>query len=290
LGSGSRAWPAIDVARLDDGAADGADSGPDGGADLDVRLQLALDDLGATAIEATTAGWTVYFDEPAVRDAALSALRDALGDVVVLAPREVPDEGWAVKVQASLGAIQAGRVTIAPPWDVPAAAGDETIVIEPSVGFGTGHHQSTRLCLCLLQELSLEGRSVLDVGTGSGVLALAAARLGAATVLGIDNDADAIAAARENVARNATTVPVALEVSDLARDTLAPADLVLANLTAWVIRAHADALRSLVRPGGTLVASGFTTDQVPLVTESLAPLRVAQRLDEDDWVGLAFTR
>jgi ribosomal protein L11 methyltransferase len=282
-----RSWPAIDVDRLDGGTAE-ADRAAAAGGDLDVRLQLALDDLGATALEATKTGWTVYFDEAAVRDAALAALRDALGEVVVLAPREVPDEGWAVKVQASLGAIQAGRLTIAPPWDVPEAAGDETIVIEPSVGFGTGHHQSTRLCLCLLQAMSLEGRSVLDVGTGSGVLALAAARLGAASVLGIDNDADAVAAARENVARNATAVPVALEVSDLARGTLAPADVVLANLTAWVIRTHADALRSLIRPGGTLVASGFTTDQVPLVTDALAPLRVVHRLDEDDWVGLAF--
>ena len=274
-----RTWPALDVRARHGGPAH---------ASLDERLLVALDDLDPTALETTEAGWTVYFDAPDARDAALAGLRRALGDLVDLAPREVADEGWAVKVQANLGAVRVGRLTVAPPWDVPVAAGDEVIVIEPSVGFGTGHHQSTRLCLRLLQQLTLDGRSVVDVGTGSGVLAIAAARLGAGAVLGLDNDADAVAAARDNLARNAAASRARIEVADLATDAIAPADVVLANLTAWVIQAQAKRLRALVRPGGTLIASGFTADQVPLVTAALAALRVAQREDEDDWVALRF--
>jgi ribosomal protein L11 methyltransferase len=288
-----RHWPALDVR---------ARAGSAAPPDLDERLQVALDDVAATAIENTAGGWTVYFDAATARDAALAGLRAALGHLVDLAARDVADEGWAVKVQASLGAVRVGRFVVAPPWDAPTAGAGDVIVIEPSLGFGTGHHQSTRLCLRLLQHLTaggavphagtpplpLAGRAVLDVGTGSGVLAIAAARLGARAVLGIDNDVDAVTAARDNAARNVTPVSVRLEVADFSRDAIAPADVVLANLTAFVIRTGADRLRALVRHGGTLVTGGFTSDQVPLVTEALAPLRVVQREDEDDWVALQF--
>jgi ribosomal protein L11 methyltransferase len=156
------------------------------------------------------------------------------------------------------------------------------------MGFGTGHHQSTRLCLQLLQTLPLEGRRVLDAGAGSGVLAVAAAKLGAKDVAAFDHDADAVRAARENAARNAADVSVAL--ADL--DTLAvpPADVVLANLTALTLRRFRRQLVDLVAPSGVLVASGFTLDQAPLVEESLAPLVVSARAEEDDWVALALQR
>jgi ribosomal protein L11 methyltransferase len=279
----SRTWPALDVTLR-----------PGTGPDQHVadRLSLVLDDLDVLAVEDDTQGhWRVYPADDRARDAAVAALRAALDELLDVRPVDVPDEGWALKVQQSLGAVRVGRIVVAPPWEtdrLAANSADVPIVIEPSMGFGTGHHQSTRLCLQLLQGLPLEGRRVLDVGTGSGVLAIAAARLGAAGVAAVDHDADAVRAARENAAHNAAGVSVAL--ADL--DTLAvpPADVVLANLTALTLRRFRRQLIDLVAPSGVLVASGFTLDQAPLVEESLAPLVVSARAEEDDWVALALRK
>ena len=125
-----------------------------------------------------------------------------------------------------------------------------TIVIEPSRGFGTGHHQSTRLCLVLLQNRNLSGPRVMDVGTGSGVLAIAAAKLGAAFVAAIDNDPDAVENARENIAVNGVEKIVEAHVDDLTTTTVAAADLVTANLTGTLLAQHATTCRaSSARPG-----------------------------------------
>lgn len=302
---GPPTWPALDVEHV---------AGAGAPADFDDRLALAFDDLDIVAVESERAGhWRAYFTLASARDTAATVLRDTFGDLVAISALDVPDEGWAVKVQSSLGPIRVDGLVIAPPWDVvggeqghrgegaeghedrneqgQSGSGARVIVIEPSMGFGTGHHQSTRLCLRVLQRLPIAGRTVLDVGTGSGVLAIAAACLGAARVTAIDNDPDAVAAAKDNVVRNAVTHLVDVRLDDLGRmeGPGAPAaDVVVANLTANVIRRLREPLVRLVGARGHLVASGFTHDQVGLVRESLEPLTLVSREDEDDWVAVVF--
>lgn len=277
-----RTWPALDL-RTDR---------PVSHADED-HVALALDGLGVAAVEHDGGrGWRVYFATARERAMAAAALPAVLGGAFRVTSLDVPDEGWAAKVQSVLRAVEIGGLVVCPPWDLPGAVPPATrvIVIEPSTGFGTGHHQSTRLCLQALQRLDLPGRRVIDVGTGSGVLAIASRLLGAAEVLAIDTDADAVASARDNADRNGVGGEIAFLVEDLASIDVAAADVVLANLTAVLLRRLATPLAGLVAPGGILVTSGFNSDQVTLVTESFPGFALARRDDEDDWVGLTFER
>jgi ribosomal protein L11 methyltransferase len=162
------------------------------------------------------------------------------------------------------------------------------IVIQPSMGFGTGHHETTRLCLELLQTIDVVDRDVLDVGTGSGVLALAAALLGARRVRAIDIDQDALGAARENLAINeaalsASGCEIELVTIDI-REGVPPADLVLANLTGGLLVSSEAALRAAVRPGGALLVSGFQPHEADDVLRALArDAAHIERRREDDW-------
>ena len=289
-----RTWPALDAGRLKaastpdhvTGGSDVAPSKPngDGGADL---FQAALLDYDVIAIdEHSDSDWRIFFQTAGERDRALTALRTQFPDVT-LAPVEVPDEDWAARSQANLRAIQVGGIVVAPPWDVPESA--HTIVIQPSMGFGTGHHASTRLCLAALQRIDLRDKTVLDVGTGSGVLAIAARMLGAVDVLGIDNDPDAIASARENVAVN-PGVRVELQVVDLKTIVATPFDLVIANLTGGLLMQTADRLQELTAPMGRLVVGGFTQSEEVGVLAAFRGFHVVDRQQEDEWICASLQR
>jgi len=225
---------------------------------------------------------------------------------VTLAAIEVSDEDWAERSQSSLEPVEVGQLllvhdtrsrSVSTTQDTRSRSasrtpGALTIVILPSMGFGTGHHASTRLCLRLLQARPLAGASVLDVGTGSGVLALAARRLGAGIVIATDIDPDALQSAQDNLDLNQER-GVRLEEIDLGA---APAvlgrrfDVVLANLTGAVLMRHAGALVALAEPGGSLIASGFQPHEAGEVVTALdqAGWSLVSRLDEQDWVGAAF--
>jgi ribosomal protein L11 methyltransferase len=241
--------------------------------------------------------WTAHFASREARDAAADAVAaDAEFTLVELDRTDVEDDDWARRTQADLPAIRIGRITVAPPWDLPPVVdggpGDEILVrIEPSRGFGTGHHQSTRLCIVLLQARDIAGRRVIDVGTGSGVLAVTAAKLGAAFVAAIDSDPDAVENARENIAANSVERVVDAHVEDLVTTTLAPADLVLANLTGTLLAQHAADLARLVQRGGALIASGFNIDEKPRVTAALAAhFDITETAEEDDWFAVGAIR
>ena len=257
-------------------------------------MQAALLDCGLTAIDEGSPGsttWRVYFTTAAERDRAEAELAAAFdGRGVTFAGIEVEDEGWAAKSQASLTAVRVGRIVVTPPWDPAASApvtdGGITIVILPSMGFGTAHHATTRLCLQALQAFDLHGSTVLDVGTGSGVLAIAARRLGASHVLGIDDDEDAITAARDSLALN-PGVDITLGVVDLRLSHLRPVDVVTANLTGGLL-IHAAPM--LMRLGRRLILSGFLKHERDDVLAAYAGWTVEREDTEDGWCCATLNR
>jgi ribosomal protein L11 methyltransferase len=234
--------------------------------------------------------WRLCFKDDADRLLAAAALT-ALGRDLSLEAMDLPDDDWVARSQQALPAVTAGRFVIAPPWDIPdpVPTGQQLIVIEPSMGFGTGHHATTRLCLRALGEIDVTGLRALDIGTGSGVLALAAAASGAVSVVGIDIDDDAIAAARRSAALNPDLPAVDFRTGDIAA-LGDPVDLVLANLTGAMLTRSADYLARAVVPAGLLVVSGFMHDERGDVEEALTTFAVAARYDEDGWCAATLRR
>jgi ribosomal protein L11 methyltransferase len=247
-------------------------------------LQGALADYSVTAINEDAAAWRVFFQSGVDRDRAYDALRATFTDLT-FEPVDVPDDNWAARSQASLRAVRVGSVVVAPPWDVPdrSESDDVIVVIKPSMGFGTGHHATTRLCLAALQRLELRGRSVMDVGAGSAVLAIAASLLGAEPVGAFDDDDDAVASARENLALN-PAARVAVDVGDLRATGRTASEVVLANLTGGLLVAAAPELRHLTKRGGRLILSGFLPVEEADVLRAFSPLTIEQRDEEEEWL------
>lgn len=299
-----RRWPALDVRSADadpTGLVDGLVA-----AALDDHAPLAIEDLIPPPLPPglwdptappppepppTAVAWRVCFADVAGRDAARASLA-ALGLGLTLTAVDLPDDDWVARSQQANRAVTAGRFVVAPPWDVPSPAppGAAVIVIEPSMGFGTGHHQTTRLCLTALSRLDARGLTALDLGTGSGVLAMAASLSGAIEATGIDIDADAVAAARRSAALNTLPGPVTFHTADVFTAPRPPADLVFANLTGAMLTRSATQLAALVVPGGQLVVSGFTQDEAAEVEAALTAFAVEARDHEDEWCAFVLRR
>lgn len=199
-----------------------------------------------------------------------------------------PDRDWQAEWKATIEPVVAGRVTIVPTW---LAAGhrpapDEiTLVLDPGRAFGTGHHATTTMCLQLLQEEELQGRSVLDVGCGTGILALAAARLGADPVVAVDVDADAVDVTRQNASR--LQLELATRVGSVAAGG-DRAEVVLANLVTDTIVELAPRLAGAVAPGGVLIASGIATEREDRAVAALrgAGLQPTETRRRDGWTAV----
>ena len=234
--------------------------------------------------------WNVCFADPAERERAAAAIHDALPHLSI-ERMDLPDEDWAARSQQSLTAVHAGRFIVAPPWDLPADDGNEiVIVIEPSMGFGTGHHATTRMCLRLLSAMDVSDATVLDLGTGSGVLSMAAALSGARRVVGIDVDQDAIQSAEASARLNTLPDSISFQVADFRSAPPQPADIVLANLTGGMLTSSAASIAALVRPHGQVILSGFDHTEVDRVLAAFASFTERQRLSEDNWIALHLQR
>jgi len=222
----------------------------------------------------------------------LPDLRAAAGDALVdVATTEVADD-WAERWRAfHAPVIVGGRLHVRAPWHPPGPPGAHDVVIDPGQAFGTGAHATTRMCLELLLELEPEGRPVVDLGCGSGVLAIAAAKLGLGPVLGVDHDPLAIEATAHNAAANG--VELAVRPYDLMRDGPAPAaPVVLANLLGPLLRRLAEVGFD---PGGepprALIASGLLAAEAGDIAAAFARrgLHERTRRTDGEWAALLFT-
>jgi ribosomal protein L11 methyltransferase len=222
--------------------------------------------------------------------AAVTALDGALGPIQV-ATSPVPPTDWEAMFRAHHRPLAIGtRLLVAPPWDVPAGDGREVLVIDPGMAFGTGQHPTTRTCLEELEALiaARRVRSVLDVGTGTGILAAAAARLGVERVVAVDIDPDTLPVARATL--DANGAGRARLVAGGAAAVRGVYDLVLANLLADALVEDAAALAARTAPGGALVASGILAEQADAVAGAFPGWTVTAVRADGPWRTLRLER
>jgi ribosomal protein L11 methyltransferase len=266
-------WPAVDAS----------------GADPEL-LMAAVDETSPSAVEERPDGVRIFFTARHERDNALRLLAEHGYRASAV---EVSDEDWAARSQADLAPITIGRFTIFP-RPTSRRTDPYALIVAPSTAFGTGHHATTRLCLQALQQLSMEGRHVLDVGTGSGILAIAAARLGAARVLGIDTDGDAVRTARETLALNGGDRCVTFRQADISAladpGSMPEFDVIAANLTGALLVSISAALLGAARRDGHLVLSGFTVDEAGDVAAAFARAAQVDSWQDDGWAAFVLQR
>jgi ribosomal protein L11 methyltransferase len=237
-----------------------------------------------------------------VPDSAVQEIRTALwhlgrmrsvSDLSIEGRRE---EDWANAWKEHYRPVRVGRrVVVRPPWqEYQPAEGEVVIELDPGMAFGTGTHPSTRLCMLGLEDEINEGDRVFDIGTGSGILAFAAAKLGAMSVDAVDIEPVAVRSTRENAIRNGVGDTVRIEEGSAGpgQPFTGEYDLVLANIIARVLIEIAEGVTAAVKPGGTLVLAGIIESREPATraTYEKLGLEFVRRAQIDDWVSLVFRR
>ncbi len=207
----------------------------------------------------------------------------------------VRSEDWSSSWKANFKPLRVGRrLMIVPTWEQPELNPDDIVLrIDPGMAFGTGGHETTRLCLELLEEIMAAPSSpaVLDLGTGSGILAMAAARLGAGRVLAVDIDPQAVEVARENLAMNGMAKLVECATTPL--ESIGESfDLILANILAEELVRLAPSLIRRLAPGGALVLSGILAEREQLVRGGFAlpDLTYCETRHQGEWVAMLYRR
>ena len=276
-----------------------------GGTSVEPGFELVDDGLGARIDPSRPATIRAHVParDPAAAERAVAIVTEALGHLQAfglrpigeLRTRLVEESDWAEAWKEHFHVLRIGRrLVIKPSWRRHARTGDEVVIdLDPGMAFGTGLHPTTRLCLLAIEEHAAQaplGRA-LDVGCGSGILSIAAVKLGATRAVGVDIDPIAVEATIANARHNRVGKRVRARDGSIPSEE-GPFDTVLANLIAGVLIEHAATLADELVPGGTLIASGIFIDRESGVRAALeaAGLRITRRYDETDWVALVAVR
>lgn len=208
--------------------------------------------------------------------------------------RSVNDKSWADVWKKYFKPFYAGHhLVVKPTWEpFSPAPGDKVIEIDPGMAFGSGTHETTGMCLSILEENIHGGEEIIDVGTGSGILAIGAALLGAGHVLAVDIDPDAVKVAAENVAANHVQDTVAVQQGNLLEKVDAVCDICVANIISDVIISFASPLMSHIRPGGLFICSGIVSLRADEVAKALldAGYEILQKYTRGEWTAFLSRR
>ncbi len=262
--------------------------------------QLATDSLGVHVARAGPGRCRVeiYVDGPEAAEAlkarAESILRrhDVDGSTARLETRQQSDERWVQRYQQRLRPIELGSGFLVVPGKVEISAGSRRrIALSPGGAFGTGEHPTTRLCAAAIEQRARPGQRWIDLGCGTGLLAVILHHLGAQGVLGLDNDGEVVAVARTVVIANDAT-SVELRLGSTAEAVGESWDGVVANIASSFFLTQSASLARLLRPGGIAVLSGFLVDDVPEIREAMlqAGMREIARERSGDWALLVVQR
>ena len=270
-------------------------------------LSDAFSDCGAAAVSfeddadqplyepelGTTPLWnqtrlTALFSADDDINAIQTQLKPWLDELLSYRIEAVEDKDWEREWMDNFHPIQFGqRLWICPSWHTPPAPEAINILLDPGLAFGTGTHATTALCLNWLDQADLQGKYVIDYGCGSGILAIAAALLGAEKVIGVDTDPQALQATQENARRNGVVIDVYLP-DDCPS---APCDVLLANILAGPLQSLAPRFAKLSKPNAELVLSGILPSQVDAVAAAYQDNFTLQPAShKDDWSRLNGTR
>ncbi len=251
------------------------------------RALATLAELGTTGIEELEDGdvvrWLVFFPESA------QDLESSLARLGRCAPYVSPEVDWVARFRENFRGFDAGGFRIEPEWNRDSIApGPRTLIVDPGQAFGTGTHESTRLCLAALEAAAQQRPlgSLLDLGTGSGILAIAAERLGAHPVLGIDNDSDAVLSGKRHARLNSALIHVV--VGDLARPLRARFDTVIANLMAPLLVERGVEIIEACATGGRIILSGLLRDDLPVIRSHFGT-RSIETID-GEWAAVALEK
>ena len=255
--------------------------------------------LGATSVQETIDGLVTYFEMPDNVDVFVNDIRAQFPQAVAIEHELRDNEDWSQTWKRGLRARRVGKsFIVAPSWTEPEIRTDDhVIVIDPEMAFGTGEHATTRGALRFLEQIVKPGDTILDVGTGSAILAIGAAMLGAGKVYAVDNDPDAILNAVDNVRRNNVAAAIELEegfvdVAYLSRFGAQHFDVIVANVLSGVLKPLLSHFLTAVKPDGHVILGGILEEEADEMIDASATAGftiVAEDLEEE-WWGVLLRR